>query len=297
VTSRPGGGGQLGAWVLMAPALVVLLVMTVVPAVYLLYSSFRSESLLGGSGSFVGLQNYRDAVSDPGQRHALGITVAFVVAAVVVETVLGLLLAVPLAAQSRSNNIAVTVMLLPFAVTPVVSALITRELLNPNYGWIDYFMGLVGLPSHVEWLSNPTTAWIAVLGLDVWQWTPFVALILMAGLQSLPQDPVEAAALDGAGPWQTFRYITLPMLTPFLAIAVVLRTIQAFKTFDSFKVLTGGGPGTSTEILNLNIYRVALQSFRTGAAAAVAILFLILLTLLVPVLLRVVGRGTDPEEA
>jgi len=122
-------------------------------------------------------------------------------------------------------------------------------------------------------------------------------LILMAGLQSLPHEPLEAAAIDGASRWQSFRYVTLPMLTPFIAIAVVLRTIQAFKTFDSFKVLTGGGPGTSTENLNLDIYRVALQSFRIGAASATAMVFLILLSLLVPVMLRVIGRGSDPEEA
>jgi multiple sugar transport system permease protein len=170
-----------------------------------------------------------------------------------------------------------------------------RELLNPNYGWIDYFMGQVGLPSQVDWLGNPSTAWIAIIGMDVWQWTPFVALILMAGLQALPREPIESAAIDGASAWQTFRHVTLPMLTPFVAIAMVLRVIQAVKTFDSFKVLTGGGPGVSTEVINLEIYRVALQSFRIGAAAAVAMLLLLLLTLLIPLLLRIVGRGAEGE--
>jgi multiple sugar transport system permease protein len=219
------------------------------------------------------------------------------VVAVTIEMALGLALAVPLAAQSRSNNIAAALMLLPFAVTPAVSAMMFKELLNPNYGWVDHYMGVLGLPSHVEWLSHSNTAWVALIGLDVWQWTPFVALILMAGLQSLPKEPLEAAAIDGASTWQTFRHVTLPMLAPFLAIALTLRTIQAFKTFDSFKILTGGGPGASTEIINLGIYRVALQSFRIGAASALAMILLILLSLLVPILLRAVGRNADPEEA
>jgi multiple sugar transport system permease protein len=293
---RPARAGRAAPWLLMSPSLALLLVMTVFPAAYIFWSSVHSQTLLGGTSQFVGLQNYRDAVTDPGHQHALLVTVAFVLVAVVLELVLGLLLALPLAAQSRSNNVATALMLLPFAVTPAVSALIFRELANPNYGWIDWLMGSVGLPGHVEWLSNPSTAWVILIGLDVWQWTPFVSLILMAGLQSMPQEPLEAAAIDGASRLQTFRYVKLPLLTPFLAIAVVLRVIQAFKTFDSFKVLTGGGPGSSTENLNLDIYRVALQSFRIGAASATAVIFLVLLSLLVPLLLRVIGRGSDPDE-
>lgn len=119
----------------------------------------------------------------------------------------------------------------------------------------------------------------------------------MAGLQSLSPEPLEAAAIDGASAWQAFRHVTLPMLTPFLGIALVLRTIQAFKTFDSFQVLTRGGPGNSTEIVNLAVYRVALQSFRIGAAAAVGLLLLVLLLTLTPLLLRLIGRQGDDEEA
>ena len=280
-------------WVLMSPALTVLIGMTIAPAIYLVYSSLRNEQLLTGGGGFVGLNNYKDVLTDPTMRHSFWVTLAFVAAAVLIETMLGLLLAVPLAEQTRANNIGATLLLLPFAITPAVSGLVFRQLLNPNYGWVNYYLGKLGLPAGIDWFANAGSAWVAVIGLDVWQWTPFVALILIAGLQSLPREPVEAAAVDGASRWQTFRYITLPQLTPFIAIAVVLRTIQAFKTFDTFKILTGGGPGNSTEIINLGIYRVALQSFRVGAASAMGILFLIILSLLVPVLLRVVGRDTE----
>jgi multiple sugar transport system permease protein len=270
--------------------------MTIVPAGYLLWSSLTNKTLLGGTGAFVGLENYQNALTNPQVLRSLAITFGFVFVAVGVELLIGLAIAVPLARQSRSNNLAAALLLLPFAVTPAVSAMMFKELLNPNYGWVDHYMGVVGLPSHVEWLSHPTTAWIALFGLDIWQWTPFVALILMAGIQSLPAEPHEAAAIDGASAWQTFRHVTLPMLTPFIAIAVTLRTIQAFKTFDSFKILTGGGPGDSTEIINLGIYRVALQSFRIGAASAIAMVLLILLSFLIPLLLRMVGRNADPEE-
>ena len=289
-------GKTVVPWLLLTPSLAVLLLMTVVPAGYLLWSSLTNRTLLGGTGGFVGLENYRNALTDPEVLKSLAITFAFVVVVVAVEMLIGLALAVPLARQSRSNNVAAALLLLPFAVTPAVSAMMFKELLNPNYGWVDHYMGVLGLPSQVQWLSHPTTAWIALVGLDVWQWTPFVALILMAGIQSLPKEPQEAASIDGASSWQSFRHVTLPMLTPFIAIAVTLRTIQAFKTFDAFKILTGGGPGDSTEIINLGIYRVALQSFRIGAASTIAMVLLLLLSLLVPVLLRIVGRNADPEE-
>lgn len=297
-TRRAGAGARgerWAPWLLMLPTLVVLAVMTIVPTIYLLYSSFRSDTLLGPAGQFIGLTNFTNTLTDPSFWHSILITVAFVAVAVLLEMFLGLLLAIPLAAQTRANTWGTTLLLLPFAITPVVSAMIFKEMLNPNYGWIDYFMGVIGLPSHVEWLSHPSTAWIALVGLDVWQWTPFVALILIAGIQSLPHDTREAASIDGASAWQTFWHVSLPQLMPFVAIALVLRTIQAFKTFDSFKIMTGGGPGDSTEIINLGIYRVALQSFRVGAASAVAILLLILLSFLVPALLRGVGRNADPE--
>jgi multiple sugar transport system permease protein len=307
VTEKPEGyglrprrgrnGETIVPWVLMTPTLVLLALMTIMPTIYLLRASVRNDTLLNTNGRFVGLANYSNALTDPTFWHSLLITIGFVIVAVALEMLLGMALSLPLAGERLSSTWGTTLLLLPFAITPVVSAMIFKELLNPNYGWVDYYLGQLGLPAHIEWLSHPTTAWIALIGLDVWQWTPFVALILIAGIQSLPGEPREAAAIDGVSTWQMFWHITLPQLKPFIAIALVLRTIQAFKTFDYFKVMTGGGPGDSTEILNLAIYRIALQSFRIGAAAAIAILLLILLSLLVPALLRGVGRNADPEEA
>lgn len=302
--SRIARGGQRTgrrenriAWALLSPTLVVLAIMTIGPAIYLLVISFQSSTLLSGSVKFVGFMNYKQALTNQSFLSSMGLTIFFVVVVVTLQMLLGLCLAIPLAKQTKSGNLAAALLLLPFATTPAVAAMMFKELLNPNYGWFNHYLSVVGLPSGIEWLSHTGTAWVALIGLDVWQWTPFVALILMAGLQSLPQEPFEAAALDGANAWRTLRHVTLPMLAPFLAIALVLRTIQAFKTFDAFRVLTGGGPGASTEIINLGIFRIALQSFRVGAASAMAILLLILLLMITPWLTRVVGKNADPEGA
>jgi multiple sugar transport system permease protein len=277
--------------------MILLLAMTVGPAIFLIYSSLHNIQMFGGESRFVGLRNFQELLTDATFLHSLLVTLAFVAIAVAIELVIGVALAMALAPKTRANGVAATLLLLPFAVTPVVSAMVFKQLIDPNYGWVNYYLSKVGLlPQNLDWLANPSTAWIALVTLDVWQWTPFVALIILAGRQTLPQECYEAASVDGSGPWQTFRYITLPMLTPFLAIAVVLRSIQAFKTFDSFQVLTGGGPGDSTEIINLGIYRTALQSFQIGAASAVGLVFLLILSALIPLLLRVVGRNAEPEK-
>lgn len=289
-----GHSSSRAGWLLVLPAVAILLVMTIAPAIYLLYSSFFSFTLLAPVKTFVGFGNYTNVFADASIRYDLLITVFFVVFAVGLEVVIGLLLALGLAARTIGNSIASTLLLLPFAVTPVVSALLWRELLNPNYGWVDYYLqrvGIVGEP--IEWLDSPVTAWAALIGLDVWQWTPFVALILMAGLQGIPQEPKEAAAVDGATGWGMFWHITLPLLRPFIAIAVLLRVVEAFKTFATVKVLTNGGPGASTELINLTLYRVGLQNFQIGAAAALGMVFLIILLVVTSQLLRVIGRNTD----
>lgn len=287
---------KLIPWAYMAPALIVLLLMTIAPAAFIFYSAFRNDNILSGAGRFVGFDNFVEVITNPSTQHAFLITFGFVAVVVVFEMVLGFALALPLSAQTPANKVGAALMLLPFAVSPAVAALIFKQLLNPNYGWVGYYLGLLGFPHSVDLLGNPTTAWMMLIILDMWQWTPFIALILMAGLQSLPQEPREAALMDGVTPWQMFIHITLPAMVPFIAIAAVLRTIQAFKTFDSFKILTGGGPGESTEIINLGIYRVGLQSFNVGLACALGVIFLIILSILIPFMLRIIGRRADPEE-
>jgi multiple sugar transport system permease protein len=292
-------GGFRAGWLYMAPAMAVLLAMTIAPALYLLYVSFFDYTLLNEEARrFVGLDNFQQVFTDDNVRGNFVRTLLFVTVAVSIQMVLGMLLALPLARRTKGNTIATALLLLPFAITPAVSALIWRQLLDPNFGWVDHYLGRLGVMGEpVEWLSNEGTAWIALIGMDVWQWTPFVALILIAGLQGVPEEPQQAAALDGATRWQVFRHITLPLLMPFIAIALLLRLVEAFKTFASVQVLTGGGPGRSTELINLTIYRTALQDFSIGAAAALGIVFLLLLVLIVPQVLRLLSRRTDLFEA
>jgi multiple sugar transport system permease protein len=286
-------------WALVMPAVGVLLLMTIFPALYLLWASFRRFNLMmPDNATFIGLENYRNIVTNGDIRYSMVVTILFVLAAVGIELVLGLLLALMLAPKSRSNAAAATLLILPMAVTPVVSALVWRELFNPNYGWVNYYLRRIGIMGEpIAWLSNPQTSWFTVISLDVWQWTPFVALILMAGLQGIPPEPREAAAVDGAEGWRLFWDVTFPLLRPFVAIAVLLRTLEAFKTFGTIRVLTGGGPGISTEIINLTIYRTALQDFSVGAAASLGIAFLVFLSILVPQMLRILARDSDLVEA
>ncbi len=282
-------------WGLVAPALVVLLTMSVAPAAYLLLFSLRREDLLGSTTVFVGLANYVRVLSDPEIWWDAGATLLYVVIAVSVELALGMIFALLLSRKMREGNLLTALFILPLGVAPVVSALVFRELLNPVYGWIDYYLQALHLMGEnpVDWLSVPFTAWVSIIALDTWQWTPFVALILLAGLQGIPQEPREAAIVDGAGPILLFWHVTLPLLRPFVAIALVLRAIEAFKTFANVYVLTSGGPGTSTELLTLDMYRIALQNFDVGAASALGICFLLALSMVMSGLLRVIARNTD----
>jgi multiple sugar transport system permease protein len=283
-------------WLQMSPALLILLLMTIAPAIFLISKSLTNDSLLSSNSNFVGLENYQSILTDASLLHSARVTATFVVLVVLIEMIAGLFFAQFLHKKTRANSLAGALLIIPFAVAPAVSAMVFRELLNPNYGWVNYLMGLLGLPDQIDWLGNSFTAWVALVGLDVWQWTPFVTLILIAGMSSLPAEPLEAASVDGANAWQIFRHISFRLLAPFIGIALVLRTIQAFKTFDSFLILTGGGPGDSTSPINLEIYRVALQSFRVGFASSMAIILLAAISILTPLLLRILSRATQNEE-
>jgi multiple sugar transport system permease protein len=281
-------------WGLLAPALILLLLMTIVPTIYLVYFAFRHENLLGSGSHFVGFLNFERVLTDPTVWWDSLSTLQFVVISVALELGLGLLLALMLNKRLPETNLVTALFILPLGVAPVVSALVFRVLLDPAYGWVDFYLqswGLIDQP--IDFFGDPAWAWVSVIGLDVWQWTPFCALILLAGLQGVPAEPKEAAMLDGASNLRLFWHIVLPLLRPFLAIALVLRAIEAFKTFGSIFVLTGGGPGTSTEVINLDLYRVALQDFDIGAASALGICFLLILAVIMQQLLNVLGRNTD----
>jgi multiple sugar transport system permease protein len=221
----------------------------------------------GKPAGFVGLDNYLRLWTDEQFLNALVVTMSFVGLAVAIETVLGLALALFCQREFRGVRLLRTVLIVPMVITPVVVAIVFRLIYASDAGMLTAISESLG-GGAVEILGHPTRAFIGLVALDVWEWTPLMFLILLAGLQSLPVEPFEAARVDGAGPWRVLTDHTLPMLKPVIAIAIVLRTIDAFGTFDQVFVLTRGGPGEATKLLSIYGYDTAFKFQSTGYAAA-----------------------------
>jgi len=251
---------------LLAPAVLVVLAVLVYPFVDGIQASTQFYRF-GRPIKSVGLENYTDLWSDPQFRNALWVTVKFVTLAVALETVLGLALALFCARELRGIRFVRTTLIVPMVITPVVVGIVFRLIYATDAGMLTTVSEKLG-GEPVQILSNPTKAFLGLVLLDVWEWTPLMFLILLAGIQSLPVEPSEAARVDGAGSWRTFLDHTLPMLRPVLAVAIVLRTIDAFGTFDQVFVLTRGGPGEATRLVSLYGYDTAFKFQQVGYAAA-----------------------------
>jgi ABC-type sugar transport system permease subunit len=261
------------AAVLMAPALLAVLVVAVVPLASTLWESLHLHDLrmpwLGRP--FVGLANYVTLARDARFWDALAHTAVFVLITVTLELALGLALALGLDAMRHGRSAARVVLLLPWAVPTVVAALVWRFMFEGRTGLASTILVQVRLLDEpIAWLVGNVTAWIPLILADVWKTTPFVALLLLAGLQSIPRDVHEAARLDGAGPWRRFVSITLPLLAPALLVAGLFRMLDAFRVFDLVYVLTNGGPGTATESISLYTFDQLLQNLRFGLGSATA---------------------------
>ncbi|MEV7429866.1 sugar ABC transporter permease [Nocardioides sp. NPDC092400] len=258
----------------LAPLTIVLGLLTVVPFVYSVVVSLTDKS---GSGdtSFVGLANYVDLLTDPQWWDAARVTAVFTVAVVAIEFLVAMAVAVALHRITRGAPLLRALFLLPMAMAPVAALFNWRLMLNASSGVINYLLGAVGLPQP-DWTGESSTALASLVMVDVWQWTPFILVILVGGLSAVPDDVYEAAAVDGASGWQTFRHVTLPMLKPFILVALLFRTIDALKTFDSIQILTGGGPGSSTTTLNFYAFREGISFLNFGRSAAAATLLLLL---------------------
>jgi len=257
-------------YLLLAPA--VLLVLTVV--VYPLISGVQTSMhfyRFGNAIRNVGFSQYRQAFDDPEFRGAVWTTVKFVTAAVVIETALGLGLALLCVRELPFIRAMRVVLIVPMVITPVVVGIVFRLIYASDIGLFTTASNFAGGGS-VGILDSESRAFWGLVALDVWEWTPLIFLILLAGLQSLPQEPFEAARVDGAGVWRTFRDHTLPMLMPVLMVAIVLRTIDAFTTFDQVYVLTHGGPGNSTELISIYGYDTFFQFQQYGYAAAMLLM-------------------------
>jgi multiple sugar transport system permease protein len=261
---------------MLAPATLLLLGLTLFPFASSLFLSFTDYSLQSSDGyDWIGTGNYADLLTGPAFWPAFRTTLLFTGMAVGLETLLGLGIAVMLHQETRGVPVLRAIYMVPMAITPIAATFTFRLMYNPTLGVFNYFLENLGLPRQA-WLSDLRMALPALVIVDAWQWTPFVLLIVVGGLSVLPQEPFEAAQLDGAGAWRTFRDLTLPMLWPYLAVAVLFRTIDAFKTFDIIYVLTGGGPGVVTRTLNLLAYKQGIEYLEVGYAASIATVMLVL---------------------
>jgi multiple sugar transport system permease protein len=278
----------------LAPAVAVLISIVVFPLAYSVILSFYDWNIIRAGGwSWAGINNYRTILfQDSYFRSSFKVTLFYLAGTVSVQFGLGLVVALILDQITRKIiGFLRTVLVLPITMTPVVVGIIWRLMYNPDSGMLNYFLSWFGF-SPVNWTGMPGTALPSVMMADIWEWTPFVALILLAGLQSLPREPYEAALVDGASSWQTFCYITFPLLSPAMLVALLIRVMDSFKTFDLIFVLTQGGPGMSTEILNYYTYRYGFKFFHLGYASALSWVLLVVVTIICMILIRILqSRG------
>lgn len=265
-------------WLFAMPGFSALAIVMGFPLIYAALLSFSSATLLHPAlQPFIGFSNFVSVMSDPRFWDATWLTVVYSVVTVTAEFIIGLGIALMLNRTIRSKPIYFAILTIPMAMSPVSVSLIWRMLLQPNLGIVNHLLEISGFP-RIDWLGSPAIALWTMAGIDIWQQLSFVVLILAAGLASLPRDPYEAAEVDGAGRFQQFWYITLPMLRPVAMITVVIQLINEFRTYDLPYVLTRGGPGTSTEVLSFFAYRRAFLglSLNEGSAAAFVLLFIVL---------------------
>jgi multiple sugar transport system permease protein len=262
--------GLLLPYVLVAPAVAVLLALSIYPLIYSV-----SVSLQTAAGWSAG--NFTRLLSDNFFLTAMAHTFVYAAAALTCEFLLGLGLALLLNSQIRGRGLFRATLLVPMMLPPVVAGVVWRLLLNPNFGAVNGTLKQIGIDTEsLTWTASPRLAMLSVIVVDVWQWTPFVFLVLLAGLQAIPQEPYEAALIDGSNRWQTFRHVTLPLLKPAILIVLLLRTMDLLRVFDQIFILTEGGPGFATETISLYIYRTAFRFFDFGYAAAMSFVLLAL---------------------
>lgn len=289
-------GRRRVAALFIAPTTLVLLAVFVYPFGYALYISF-TEWTIGQqlTPTWVGFANYVGLVGDGRFLNSIFRSTVFVSLAVSIELVLGFGLALIFNRRLPAFGIFRTVAVLPVMVMPIATGLVWFYVLNFRYGPLNVLLDAVGLPTQ-NWLPHPTGAMGAMILADVWQWTPFVMIVIVAGLRSLPEYVYEAAALDGLGPIETFFKITVPLLRPVIFIVLLLRLMDAFKLMDLVYILTQGGPAGRTETLSYYIYVMGLQLFRVGLAAAVSILFLIFISIAAQIFVRYLYREQTADE-
>jgi ABC-type sugar transport system permease subunit len=286
------------AWALALPALGVIGLVALVPILWTLWESVHLHDLrmpwLGRP--FVGAANYVEALSDGRMWSALAHTVMFVAVSVGLELAAGLILALALERGLRARELVRTAILLPWAIPTAVVALIWRFMFESPAGLATAVLAGIGV-APPTWFADATAAWVPLVLADVWKTTPFVALLLLAGLQNIDRSVYEAADVDGAGPWRQLVEITLPLLRPALLVALLFRTLDAFRVFDVVYVMTGGGPGTATEPIALFAFSTLLQHLRFGLGSALSVIIFAVAFVFALIGIRIFGAGAFQDRA
>ncbi|MEN6364143.1 MAG: sugar ABC transporter permease [Rectinema sp.] len=260
------------------PAVIFILVMMLFPVLYTLFLSFTNWNLTSGVPlRFVGLKSYIRVLSEPRFLQALGRTFSFTALSVSVETVLGLALALLLNREFKGKGLVKLFLLLPLVATPVAIGIVWNLFFDPTIGLANWVLTTFGLPKSA-WVASPNTVIQSLALVDIWQWTPMITLIVLAGLAGLSPEPYESARVDGANAFQIFSRITMPMIMPTLLTGMILRTIDALKTYDIIFAMTGGGPGYASETLNVMAFKYSFEYFRMGQSSVILVfLFLVVL--------------------
>jgi multiple sugar transport system permease protein len=258
--------------VLVAPALLIFVVITIFPLIFNVIMSFCNWQL-GGTVKFLGLDNYISAFENKIFWKTIYNTIWIVILSVGIEYVLGMVLAYNISKLLHGKKLIRVLMLLPMLMAPVVIGFMWKQIFNESYGPLNYFLSKLGLDG-VKWISKSGYSLLSIVLVDIWEWTPFITLILLAGFQSLPKEPLESARVDGASEWRIFRDHIFKMLLPASVVAITLRAIETFKIFDTVYIITAGGPGVSSMSASMYAYQVGLRNFNIGKSAAMCVIML-----------------------
>ena len=282
---------RLSPYLFLAPAALVLVFALLYPIGYTVVASFFDwrMGVPFAQASWAGWGNYLWLFNDPDFFESLGVTISFAFSVVVLEMVIGVGLALLLERPIRGMSVFRTVFILPMMIAPIVVGLMWRYMYNPQFGVFNQLLTALNLPT-IPWLSDPDWALPSIIIADIWQWTPFIFILALAALQSLPRSALEAARIDGASAWQQILYVKIPLMMPVLVVAALLRLIDAFKVLEVIFIMTNGGPGLSTEILSLRIYKTAFVAWDLGRAAALSNL-LLGLVMLITVAMIIVNKA------
>lgn len=277
-------------FILTMPSFLILFALTVIPLVFSVgISLFDYNITRADSTVFCGLENYIRALQDEQFRSSIVITVIQVVTTVAGQMVVGMLMALLLSREFKGVKLLRSFYIIPMMLTPIVSGIMWRMMFNADLGIINYLLGLLGIDK-VNWLGSPDTALIAIIITDIWLSTPFVTMILLAGIQSISMDYYDAAAMDGVNIFQKFFYVTLPLTKPMVLLALLFRIMDAIRRYDSIMAMTAGGPGTATQTLNIYAYYQGFSYFNIGYSSALSTVLLVCIFTISIILLRMIRK-------